>query len=1212
VSSPLGPAGGARLAPVTARVASGGRVLALVPDARLLASPTTRFPVYIDPSFTALTAEGDRLDYDPVQSGSNCTGPHWNSPGWSPVGYDNFQQGQCQFDDTDRALYRLSLPNIFDDNLVIISASLQATEVYGSACIKVPLTTSLIDSIHPSTGWPGPNRSSDNVDANATMPVDNGSCNTTEDTKQRVSTGFDVTPDLRNAGGWPNITFRIWEPGSPSDADHVQLTDSPVLQITYTDTPNQATDLAENGVNSGVGQTPCDTTPPSPDNQTNPAPAVSGDPYLLGVYGDEDGAAVRAKIQYWDFTHSGPATTNDDAIDSVTTSEGQVGWQLPSTFMTGLTDGTVVAWRAKSVTGSGTVGGNTYGPYYSPYSDTCYFAVYPNGPSSPALAASGWTQTSPQAVNKSLAFTVTAQGSDPISEFTWSMDGTPPSPASASPAQTCVTGTAEPACTAITGGVATLTVTVPAPGPHDLNVCAWDAGGQDSCTDGAPAGATATFTGKGDPAVSYTSGSSLRANFASALGAGASYDNTMISTQAGSPGNANGDGNYRTIDEGVLNAAGWAPGGAVTVDGATFPLPGYGTASSGPDNLLAADQTIGAGNARGSDALVFLATASYADVLVPGLATGSPDSVPALQADPTAPAVMGGVPVAGAWCAGQAAFDATSTACRPATGTINYVAGCVTGNTSTYTLTVPDWTTGPSDIAALSMGERDRPGGEFASPANLYAFSVPVNPLCTVQSVTLPDVSAAVRPTVGSGVSQPQPALHIFGMALRNNTTATPQPGGSSAAAPANQGWTGAFESPADGAYGPPSGPAWGNQTIRVVLSPNAGSPVGSQVRIRLSDPGFVSGDGSGPLQIGDAVLGISNGGAGMSQFMAPLTFGGASSVTVPAGGDVYSDPTTLTFSAGQKLTVSLYLKNSSVPDLPENTWSSGAQTWVTAAGGGDHAKDTSGSAFGTGPAGMVPLLAGVDVTTGTETINGTTSPGNPTVVVAGNNVIDGGSASARSDGGDAPSQRLAGQLSTMTATSGFGVVDAGVEAGQVLGDGTTEGGVSLLARVDRDILAEPDVGTVVIDEGLEDLLLSGGGDEAAMQNAYALLATQLSGFGVTMVTANLTPCTNYQGAADPCPNNTGSAVQQARAQLNSAIGQANCSADINSAVNAPDSGTGLDELAAGDGTSDNVNLTLGATSGGYDAISQVVGQTVDPSAGPPCSLAAYLYPPTS
>ena len=198
-----------------------------------------------------------------------------------------------------------------------------------------------------------------------------------------------------------------------------------------------------------------------------------------------------------------------------------------------------------------------------------------------------------------------------------------------------------------------LTVTVPAPGPHDLNVCAWDAGGNDSCTDGAPQGATATFSGAGDTPVSYAGGGSLQANFNSALAAGASYDNQMISTQAGAPGKADGDGNYSAIDEGVLNAAGWSPGGAVTVDGATFPLPNYGTSSSGADNLLAAGQIINAGNAQGNDALVFLATASNADVVVPGLATGSPDSVPALQSDATAPAVMGGVPVAGSGVRGR-------------------------------------------------------------------------------------------------------------------------------------------------------------------------------------------------------------------------------------------------------------------------------------------------------------------------------------------------------------------------------------------------------------------------------------------------------------------------------------------------------------------------------------------------------------------------------
>ncbi len=388
---------------------------------------------------------------------------------------------------------------------------------------------------------------------------------------------------------------------------------------------------------------------------------------------------------------------------------------------------------------------------------------------------------------------------------------------------------------------------------------------------------------------------------------------------------------------------------------------------------------------------------------------------------------------------------------------------------------------------------------------------------------------------------------------------------------------------------------------------------MGSQVRIRLSNPGFLSGDGSGPLQIGDAVLGISSGAGRHVAVHSPTDLRRSlvgdrarrrRRLQRPENPDLQRRPT--------KLAVSLYLKNSSVPDLPENTWSSGAATWLTAAGGGDHAKDTSGSAFSTGPVGMVPLLTGVDVTTGQETLNGTTSPGNPTVVVAGNNVIDGDTANAPSDATNAPSQRLAGQLSTMSAASGFGVVDAGVDANQVIGDGSTEGGVSLLARVDRDILAEPDVGTVVIDEGLEDLLLSAGTDEAAMQNAYALLATQLSGFGITVITANLTPCTNYQGAADSCPNSTTSAVQLARSQLNSDIGQASCPADINSAINSPDPGTGLDELASGDGTSDNVNLTLGASSGGYDAISQVVASTVSSAAGPPCTLAAFLYPPTT
>ena len=65
-----------------------------------------------------------------------------------------------------------------------------------------------------------------------------------------------------------------------------------------------------------------------------------------------------------------------------------------------------------------------------------------------------------------------------------------------------------------------------------------------------------------------------------------------------------------------------------------------------------------------------------------------------------------------------------------------------------------------------------------------------------------------------------------------------------------------------------------------------------------------------------------------------------------------------------------------------------------------------------------------------------------------------------------------------------YGVVNAGVQSNLVVqngapyGDGIdgngdgVPGGQSLVGGLDRDILAEPGVGTVILDEGLEDVLL--------------------------------------------------------------------------------------------------------------------------------------------
>lgn len=96
VSSPAGPAGGARLARVAASVSGTGSTLSLVPDAAMLASPSTHWPVFIDPSFTWHTADGGRQHFDEVQQACPTASHYDDSSYWSlGVGYDGWPGGDC-------------------------------------------------------------------------------------------------------------------------------------------------------------------------------------------------------------------------------------------------------------------------------------------------------------------------------------------------------------------------------------------------------------------------------------------------------------------------------------------------------------------------------------------------------------------------------------------------------------------------------------------------------------------------------------------------------------------------------------------------------------------------------------------------------------------------------------------------------------------------------------------------------------------------------------------------------------------------------------------------------------------------------------------------------------------------------------------------------------------------------------------------------------
>jgi hypothetical protein len=718
--------------------------------------------------------------------------------------------------------------------------------------------------------------------------------------------------------------------------------------------------------------------------------------------------------------------------------------------------------------------------------------------------------------------------------------------------------------------------------------------------------------------------SSLQGNFDAALAKGASYDNVMISTASGSPGNANADGIGNALDEAELKSAGWASGGMVTIDGATFTLPQFGTSSDTADNLLADGQTLGAGGGgiQGS-ALVFLATSTNGFVQVPGaVGTGSPDAG-ALQHDPTAPYTPSGYGITGSGCSAVLAINTTAT-CTPAIGQINYATGCATGNQGSYTLAVPDWVSGPLDISSLQTASRDHPGGQQADTPSVYAFAVPLDPSCTVTSVQLPDVGDSVSAQLTSGLTASQPALHILGMAVRNTTTATPAVGtyvggtGSqtSPESPSGQAWTGAWESPIEDAFSPPSGDTWGDQTVRIAFAPNTQVPAGTDVRIRLSNPGFLSGDGDGPLTIGAATLGsqASSGGPVLDASPQQLTFGGSDSVTIPVGGDVYSDPLSLSDVITEGGVLSVELTNSKLSVLPLNSFPSAGRAWFAPSSTPNETADTTGTPFTSGggyAVSAVPLLAGFDVTTPEATYNLSQYPGEPTVVVAGDNVIDGPQSSAESDATDTPSRMLAGMLDRDGAAGslyaagggpggGYGITDADIQSNMVLQDGDTAGGIpggqSLLARVDRDILAEPDVGTVILDEGLQDILATDGapGEVTNLTDAYQVIQQQLAGFGVGQVIfGDLTPCGGFTDAADS--QQCDAQAETARLKVNQDVDGLSGirEADFSGAVAAAGDASPAD-LAPADDAGDHVNLTL-ADGGGYAALATAVSGSFCP-----------------
>ncbi|QNP69328.1 SGNH/GDSL hydrolase family protein [Streptomyces roseirectus] len=429
-------------------------------------------------------------------------------------------------------------------------------------------------------------------------------------------------------------------------------------------------------------------------------------------------------------------------------------------------------------------------------------------------------------------------------------------------------------------------------------------------------------------------------------------------------------------------------------------------------------------------------------------------------------------------------FLVTSTAGRTARGDGEITYG--DGTRAPYTLAAPDWRRGSPAAKALALPHVNTPSGRRPARARVYAVTVPLDPARAVASVRLP---------VASG-------LHVFAAAIRAN----PSP------------WTGTWATAHSGL--PAEGP-WTDRTLRLVVHTSAG---GTRVRLRFANtfadtpvrigaatvalraektasptaprtaptaPRTVPDPPAGPPAPGAA---LSGAGAATEGAPVPVLFGGSAGVEIPAGAQAVSDPLDLAVPAGADLLVSFHLPGT-VTALPTHRYAS-QRSYVSAPG--DHTADRAGTAYTSGITGW-PLLTGVDVEGG---------PG--TVVLLGDSITDGylSTTDANRRWPDALAARLRGQR----AVPAYGVLNAGIAGNRVAADGyagdgvsPVASGVSALARLERDALAQPSVRTLVVFEGINDLRRGGSADDVT--DGLREIAERARERGISVLGATLLPC---------------------------------------------------------------------------------------------------------
>jgi len=279
--------------------------------------------------------------------------------------------------------------------------------------------------------------------------------------------------------------------------------------------------------------------------------------------------------------------------------------------------------------------------------------------------------------------------------------------------------------------------------------------------------------------------------------------------------------------------------------------------------------------------------------------------------------------------------------------------------------------------------------------------------------------------------------------------------------------------------------PTFKNQTVRIAVFSRLG---GSRARVR-----FTNRFQAAPLVIGAAHLArAAVGGAIVQETDRALAFGGASSVTIPPGAELWSDPVDIPVLQHSEVMVSLFLPEALKPAAFHAT---GSKTSYISAPGDYTGAVTMPPAEGSRTTTSVFFVSGIQVV----------APATAKVIVAfGDSITDGANSDLDSNTGWP--ELLSKRLPALADGTPVAVINMGIGSNRIVS--ADAAGPSGVHRFTDDVLSRPNVTHVIVFEGINDISYEHASPEQLI-GAYQDVIARARARGIKVYGATLLPIQN-------------------------------------------------------------------------------------------------------